>query len=383
MTRTTWTPQQLVTLRKNLSTYFSEDELRTICFDLQNGCAKLKDLEYDSLGGTGLAGKARELVKFVTNRSCIPELVEKCQELRPNVEWELEDTGPISLPPQPDSGRVAPASNPLQSASAKSPVPRPNSGRQVKVVIGAALGFAGVVMAAYLSYMGIKWQVEAPVRATQVAEVRLTQVALSATPTATSTSTSTPSLTSTSTPTPTPTSTPTLLVTTTIRLDALAVPEGWMSGDQANPTKYISVTTLFEGCHAGPGCMRWTFKPGGVWANVLWWPPGCRLDTLNTCGIDLLAQGGLSAIDRLTFWARGDKGGEIIEFKIGGGAALPKSARSRKATLESDWRQYEIDLTGLDLTNASGLFIWAAADQENPRGAVFYLDSILFEGHRR
>ena len=156
-----------------------------------------------------------------------------------------------------------------------------------------------------------------------------------------------------------------------------------MSGDQANPTKYISVTTLFEGCHAGPGCMRWTFKPGGVWANVLWWPPGCRLDTLNTCGIDLLAQGGFSAIDRLTFWARGDKGGEIIEFKIGGGAALPKSARSRKATLESDWRQYEIDLTGLDLTNASGLFIWAAADQENPRGAVFYLDSILFEGHRR
>ena len=236
-------------------------------------------------------------------------------------------------------------------------------------------------MAAYLSYMGIKWQVEAPVRATQVAEVRLTQVALSATPTATSTST--PSPTPTFSPAPTPTGTPTPLVTATIRLDALAVPEGWMSGDQANPTEYISVTTLFEGCHASPGCMRWTFKPGGVWANVLWWPPGCRLDTLNTCGIDLLAQGGFSAIDRLTFWARGDKGGEIIEFKIGGGAALPKSARSRKATLESDWRQYEVDLTGLDLTNASGLFIWAAADQENPRGAVFYLDSILFEGHRR
>jgi hypothetical protein len=156
-----------------------------------------------------------------------------------------------------------------------------------------------------------------------------------------------------------------------------------MSGDQPNPTKYISVTTLFEGCRAGPGCVRLTFKPGGGWASVLWWPLGCNRDTLQTCGINVLERGMFSTVNRLTFWARGDKGGEIIEFKIGGGAALPKSAGSRKATLESDWWQYEIDVTGLDLTNASALFMWTATDQENPRGAVFYLDSILFEGHRR
>jgi hypothetical protein len=34
----------------------------------------------------------------------------------------------------------------------------------------------------------------------------------------------------------------------------------------------------------------------------------------------------------------------------------------------------------MDLTKVVGLFLWVAADIDNPDGAVFYLDSIQFEG---
>jgi hypothetical protein len=326
----TWAKEQLVQLRDNLVKYFSDEELRDLCFSL-SAFQGLKDLDYDSLPAQGKAAKARELVAYVGRNNCIPALAKKCRELRPDVDW---------------LGAAAPEPPPLQTEPRK-PIAEP-AGPQTPslsttskvTIISVALGFAGVVIvAAYLGYMGIKWQLEAPIMATQTAEARLTP-----------------------------------LVTATIRLDALAVPEGWMSGDQANPTKYISATTLFEGCHAGPGCGRWTFKPGGGWASVLWWPPGCRFDTLKTCGINLLAQGGFSAIDRLTFWARGDKGGEIIEFKF--------RARQIKVKLSPTWERYELGVSGTDLTQISELFLCSVSDADNPGGAVFDLDNIQFEGRK-
>ena len=375
----TWTQEQLIQLRDSLVKYFSDDELRDLCFSL-SASRGLEELDYDSLPAQGRAAKARELVAYVGRHNCIPALVKTCRELRPDVDW-LSTAVPAHPPLQTEPEKPAAGSQTpsISTASKQPPFWRGCKPDAIVTIISATLGFAGVVIAAYLGYMGIKWQVEAPIRATQVAEVRLTQLALSATPTATSTSTPSPTPSPSSTLTPMPTPTP--LVTATVRLDELAIPAGWISGG-ITPTSYISVTSC-TGHYAGSGCQQWTYKTGGQWGSVLWWPLGCGFDKLQTCGINVLERGMFGTVNRLTFWARGDKGGEIIEFKIGGGDALPKSVRSRKATLESDWRQYEIDLTGLDLTNASGLFIWAAADQENPRGAVFYLDSILFEGHRR
>jgi hypothetical protein len=102
-----------------------------------------------------------------------------------------------------------------------------------------------------------------------------------------------------------------------------------------------------------------------------------------TCGINVLETSSFSAVGRLTFWARGDQGDEVVEFKIGGVDVLPAPGRSLgKVMLEPTWKQYEIDLEGLDLTNAIGLFCWIASDADNPQGAVFYLDDVQFEGVR-
>ena len=71
----------LAQLRKNLISYFDEEELRTLCSDL--------GVDYDSLRGEGKAAKARELVTYCERRGCIPKLLRKCIELRPNASWSM------------------------------------------------------------------------------------------------------------------------------------------------------------------------------------------------------------------------------------------------------------------------------------------------------
>lgn len=174
-----------------------------------------------------------------------------------------------------------------------------------------------------------------------------------------------------------------------VGLDALAIPAGWMSGGD-NPANFMTLQASPDDCHTGADCVRFTYKTGGEWGGVYWWPPACGASGTpdawdqvrrGTCGVNVLQVGNLSAVNRLTFWARGDLGGEIVEFKIGGVDVLPTPGRSLgKVALEPTWEQYEIDLENLDLTNAIGLFLWVAADDTNPQGAVFHLDDIQFEG---
>ena len=65
-------------LRQILVEFFSDDELRTICFDV--------GLDYDSLPALGRAGKARELVAQCERQQCLPALTEQCRQLRPNLQ---------------------------------------------------------------------------------------------------------------------------------------------------------------------------------------------------------------------------------------------------------------------------------------------------------
>ena len=48
-------------------------------------------------------------------------------------------------------------------------------------------------------------------------------------------------------------------------------------------------------------------------------------------------------------------------------------------TLTTQWQQYTIDLTGVDLSYVLGGFAWVANNTANPNGAVFYLDDIQYE----
>jgi hypothetical protein len=62
--------------------HFNKSELQTLCFDM--------DVDYDDLNGENKSDKARELIAFCERRQIVPDLVARCRELRPKVEWEGE-----------------------------------------------------------------------------------------------------------------------------------------------------------------------------------------------------------------------------------------------------------------------------------------------------
>jgi hypothetical protein len=64
-------------LRRSLVRHFSEDELRTLAFDL--------DIDYECLPAEGKTGKARELLLSLERTGRIPEFVEMLSQLRPDV----------------------------------------------------------------------------------------------------------------------------------------------------------------------------------------------------------------------------------------------------------------------------------------------------------
>jgi hypothetical protein len=73
----------------------------------------------------------------------------------------------------------------------------------------------------------------------------------------------------------------------------------------------------------------------------------------------------------------------VIEFKVGGIAGSFGDSlsypRSRRASLNKDWQEFEIDLTGANLKHIIGGFCWATNWDLNPKGSTFYLDDIRFE----
>ncbi|MGE3596660.1 MAG: glycosyl hydrolase family 17 protein [Dehalococcoidia bacterium] len=148
----------------------------------------------------------------------------------------------------------------------------------------------------------------------------------------------------------------------------------------------INNVSVFEcdrsGPHSGELSIRATFQAGGPrgWAGVYWQYPehnwGDKADGLN-----------LSWATKLTFWARGERGGERVRFFVGGiggaGSPYPDSVRPEVSTgfvrLEPTWRQYTLNLRGQDLSHMVGGFGWTTDSCANPSGATFFLDDIVYE----
>ncbi len=129
----------------------------------------------------------------------------------------------------------------------------------------------------------------------------------------------------------------------------------------------------------GKGPHTSDYPPPCKWAGVYWQHPPDNWGTKSEWkdkGFDL------SSYKRLTFWARSEQECRI-EFKVGGinemyGDSL-KYARRINARLSKEWKQFEINLGGANLRHIIGGFCWASNWNENPDGAVFYLDDIRFE----
>jgi hypothetical protein len=69
----------LGTLRQNIERYFNLDELNNLAFDL--------GINYENLSGQTLQAKSRELVNYCQRHNLLRALVERCIELRSQVDW--------------------------------------------------------------------------------------------------------------------------------------------------------------------------------------------------------------------------------------------------------------------------------------------------------
>jgi exo-beta-1,3-glucanase (GH17 family) len=160
--------------------------------------------------------------------------------------------------------------------------------------------------------------------------------------------------------------------------DSKFVPVGWM-GD-------VNKIDLFE-CdrsspHGGEMAIRAEFSPDGQkgWAGVVWQEASSEWGT-RPGGRDL------RRFDRLSFWVKGNKGGEVVEFKVGGiGKAqdnhrdtLRPARSSGPVILSADWQQVTIGLRGADLTRVVGGFSWIADRCQNHQPITFFIDDIRFE----
>jgi hypothetical protein len=151
-----------------------------------------------------------------------------------------------------------------------------------------------------------------------------------------------------------------------------------------------------ENPHSGATAIRTELDPatpggfGGFYFLNGVLPPGetsprLNFGTVPNAGINL--QGATA----LTFWARGSRGRERVQFFVAGvgwnpdnGMRIvlyPDSNPVIKTTvvLSRRWTKYRLDLTGKNLSYVLGGFGWAASTVENPAGIVIFLDDIMYE----
>jgi len=154
------------------------------------------------------------------------------------------------------------------------------------------------------------------------------------------------------------------------------IPSGYM-GDYGD-IKYDGAST--EDAYLGDTCIKIIYTgqatQGARWAGVYWQNPANNWGTVDA-GFDL------SKATKLTFWAKGAKGGERIEeFKMGaimGEYSDSDSAGIGPVILNKEWTQYTIDLKGKDMSYVIGGFCYSTNIDVNPEGATFYLDEIKYE----
>jgi hypothetical protein len=141
----------------------------------------------------------------------------------------------------------------------------------------------------------------------------------------------------------------------------------------------VSLDETRDDPHSGETCLRIDFEPrGNDWAGIYWQYP------LNNWG-DYPGYS-LSGASRVVFWARGERGGEKAEFKVGGISDVGKPHRDSfgpvttgVVTLSVQWERHEISLEGRDLSSLIGGFCWVTNAPQNPRGATIYVDDIVIE----
>ncbi len=154
------------------------------------------------------------------------------------------------------------------------------------------------------------------------------------------------------------------------------IPSGWMGdfGDLSMDDKYMG------DAHGGSTCIKFVYtakkSQNQGWAGIYWQNPANNWGSKKG-GFDL------TGLNKLTFWAKGDKGGEVIDkFAIGGiKGTYPDTAEMSIGPIEltNTWQQYTVNLVGKDLSYINGALSWVVNADSNPNGLTFYMDDIRFE----
>ena len=154
------------------------------------------------------------------------------------------------------------------------------------------------------------------------------------------------------------------------------IPSGWM-GDYGDIKMNDQAA---EAPHAGTTSIQFTYSAkksqNQGWAGIYWQNPANNWGSKKG-GFDL------TGMSKLTFWAKGAKGGEVLQKVMVGGikGTYPDSAAVETGPIEltDTWKQYTVNLVGKDLTYINGGFGWTVTADLNPDGSTFYIDDIKFE----
>lgn len=166
-----------------------------------------------------------------------------------------------------------------------------------------------------------------------------------------------------------------------VDIQTLFTPSGWM-GDGEYGHKYISFSGAeMKITHSPPTSIKITYTFGPArWGGIYWQN---KPDNWGDQAGNNYAKMGLS---RLTFWAKGETGAEVVEFKTGDIANPQKQYRDSfggstgRLILQKEWKKYQINLSDADLKSVIGGFCWvASADYNQSKTITFYLDDIVLE----
>jgi len=145
-----------------------------------------------------------------------------------------------------------------------------------------------------------------------------------------------------------------------------------------SPANFVFDPSYSGNCHTNMECYKISWKPEHAdWVGLYWlhpdadgsgggWPlpgqPGCNLSGATT----------------VTFWTRGESGGEIVKFESAFYAH--QRVELEPTTLTQDWVKYTIDISTADLTNIVGAFAWVVPKENSASQIIFYLDDIRYQG---
>jgi hypothetical protein len=155
-------------------------------------------------------------------------------------------------------------------------------------------------------------------------------------------------------------------------------PSGWM-GDGKEGTRYLDLNTVFRGRPRPQDTdgltTRISYSAGPQrWAGIYWQYPDSNWGDMPGRRV--------RGATKISFWAAGDTGREIAEFKAGGIKGKYSDSFEvtlGKISLSQQWKHYSIGLVNVDTASVIGAFcIVLVADPLLPR-TVVHLDGVRYE----